>query len=314
MIVCPKCRQSEIDPQNACCKACGWHGTIQDGIPHLIDSVSRTAQAETGYEEHYEALAESDLGNPIVAVDWLEYQARNLVRYMGNIRGASVCDIGCGRGILARLLAKHGAAVTAVDMSISYLKHLSQADTSMRVLCCDADNLPFEDEFDAVVSTDVMEHTLRPGGFLYSVNHALKPGGKAYIRVPYKENLLAYAPQVGCAHPYVHLRSYNKALLRHIFSNAGFKIEQLRVDGFSLGTPWPWFLQQDTLLGGVYATFVRQARKRIGSDVEVNAWPPWFARIFMRPLEVVVCAKKTQSIVPAPGGTVFRLTECAAAQ
>lgn len=314
MIVCPRCRKEEIDCAQPRCSACGWRGRTVDGITVLLERPDDWMNSENSYERHYEALAAADLSVPIVTVDWLAYQARNLVRYMGDIRGASICDIGCGRGVLARLLLEAGATVTAVDMSLSYLKKLSGASDRLRVFACDADNLPFEDAFDAIASTDVMEHTLRPGGFLYSINHALKAGGKAYIRVPYKENLLAYAPQVGCPHPYVHLRSYNKQLLRDIFHDAGFKVERLRLDGFSLGTPRPWYLKPGKLRDQLYNSFVKRARERIKADAEVNAWPSWFARIFMRPLEIVVCARKIKTVVPAPGGTLFRLEDCVPAK
>jgi SAM-dependent methyltransferase len=267
----------------------------------------------SSYDKHYEQLAATDLDNPIVTVDWLECQARNLVRYIGPVDGLSVCDVGCGRGVLSRLLIEHGATVTAVDLSMAYLKNLSNAVPSIRVLCCDADSLPFEEEFDAIVSTDVMEHTLRPGGFLYSINHALKSGGTAYIRVPYRENLLAYAPQVGCLHPYVHLRSYNLPLLRDAFEGAGFSINRMYLDGFSLGTPQEWFNGRSAFRNDIYSKFVSYARSRLRSDADINSWPHWLVRIFMKPLEVVVCATKTKVIMPAPGGTVFRLEECALA-
>jgi 2-polyprenyl-3-methyl-5-hydroxy-6-metoxy-1,4-benzoquinol methylase len=312
MLVCPRCRKSEIDLSAPGCPECQWRGDLLQGIPRLLPELDshRTTTTNHAYEEHYEGLAKSDLSQPIIGLDYVGYQAQRLVRYMGNIKGMAVCDIGCGRGTLSTLLAQRGAHVTAVDLSLTYLKHLS-TDTNIRVICCDADNLPFEEEFDAVVSTDVMEHTLRPGGFLFSLNHSLKPGGLAYIRVPYRENLISYAPQLGCPHPLVHLRSYNRSLLRDIFAGAGFKVEGFHLDGFSLGTPRDRFTRANTRLAHWYLTFANWIRPRLRSEAEIALWPSWFAQILMRPLEIVVRARKTMVIEPAPGGTVYRLAPCA---
>jgi len=307
VIVCPRCRKSTIDLADPTCRNCRWRGDWVHGIPRLLVDPSDTKDSSSAYRGHYESLAASDLETPVLGVDYLGYQAQNLVRYIGRAGGLAVCDVGCGRGTLSTLLAGRGARVTAVDLSVNYLRQLGQSAGDIRMICCDADNLPFEEEFDLVVSTDVMEHTLRPGGFLYSVNSALKPGGRAYILVPYRENLLSYAPQLGCGHQLVHLRSYNKPLLRDIFGSAGFKVERFYLDGFSLGTPWPWLQRQNSMLAIRYNKFAERARARRRSEAAVTMWPSWLARLMMRPLEIVVRARKLKSIEPAPGGTMYRL-------
>jgi len=306
MVICPNCRQSAIDLARPNCEQCRWQGDSTDGIPRLL--VDRTGGDDTGsaYRGHYEALAAADLETPVLSLDYVGYQAQNLLRYIGPSDGLAVCDVGCGRGTLSTLLAQRGARVTAVDLSLDYLREVRQAADDIRLICCDADNLPFENEFDVIVSTDVMEHTLKPGGFLYSINRALKPGGRVYIRVPYRENLLSYAPQLGCAHPLVHLRSYNRPLLRDIFAGAGFKVERFYLDGFSLGTPRPWFRRRNAM-GVRYNQFAEWARAHLRSEAEVTTWPRRLAQLLMVPREVVVRARKCQVIEPAPGGTVYRL-------
>src|SRR5206468_1334103 len=97
--------------------------------------------------------------------------------------GARLLDVGCGPGRHAVLFARAGLAVTGVDVSQRFLdlaasrvraEHLSAA-----FFQADARRMPFEDEFDAVVS-------LCQGGFglmggddpvvLRRMFEALKPG------------------------------------------------------------------------------------------------------------------------------------------
>ncbi len=254
---------------------------------------------DLAYRDHYDKLAASDLQTPILDQDYAAGQLRNLMRRLGRVNGLEVCDLGCGAGTLTAALLGAGAEVTAVDISQVYLDRLSGLRVGL--VQADADDLPFYREFDLIVATDVMEHTLRPGGFLYSLNRSLKPRGVAVIRVPYRENLLAYAPQ-WCEHEFVHLRSYNKGLLRDTLRGAGFRVERFWLDGFSLSTPQPWFI--NTSLGNRYNLWAERAKRRYRADV-VTQWPAWLARLLMRPQEITVRATKIAEI--QMGGSMFEM-------
>jgi SAM-dependent methyltransferase len=70
--------------------------------------------------------------------------------------GARVLDVGCGPGRHAIEFAKAGYAVTGVDVSQRFLDIAAARARSEGVgagfFVCDARRMPFEDEFDAVVS------------------------------------------------------------------------------------------------------------------------------------------------------------------
>ncbi len=79
--------------------------------------------------------------------------------------GATALDNGCGDGTLAIMLAKRGVIVTACDISEANItkarRHAEEAgaETAIRFLVADAENLPFENNsFDWVVSSHVLEH------------------------------------------------------------------------------------------------------------------------------------------------------------
>lgn len=70
--------------------------------------------------------------------------------------GARVLDVGCGPGRHAVALAQAGLAVTGVDISAPFLEiaahQAREAGVSAAFFECDARRMPFDEEFDAVIS------------------------------------------------------------------------------------------------------------------------------------------------------------------
>src|SRR3990170_8901816 len=71
-------------------------------------------------------------------------------------KGARLLDVGCGPGRHAVAFAQAGLAVTGVDVSSRFLEIAAQSAREAGVKAsffeCDARQMPFDDEFDAVVS------------------------------------------------------------------------------------------------------------------------------------------------------------------
>jgi ubiquinone/menaquinone biosynthesis C-methylase UbiE len=114
---------------------------------------------------------------------------------VGPVSGQRICDVGCGEGVVARMLASRGAKVTGIDVSTRLLSHAEQRERStplgIRYLREDAQkmaNLP-DCGFDGIVSslalTDIPDLTattheifrvLRPAGFfVFAINHPCGP-------------------------------------------------------------------------------------------------------------------------------------------
>ena len=78
--------------------------------------------------------------------------------------GDKVLEVGCGEGVLAVLMSKKGAYVTAVDISEPNIKNakeysLKEGVDNIDFSISDAESLPFEDSsFDVVVADNVLEH------------------------------------------------------------------------------------------------------------------------------------------------------------
>jgi len=272
----------------------------------LLSNDDRQDMVFTRYLENYDRISLDDLGTPILDLRYVTHQAGNLASLVGDVSNADLLDLGCGQGFLTRTLLARGArSVWAVDISMHYLTQIGR-DARVRPICANAENLPFKDAFDVAVSTDVMEHVLNVGAFLFSLNRALRPGGRVYVRVPLKENLLAYAPQLGCPYRLVHLRTFDLPLMREALSGAGFRVERFRIDGFNLGSPRR-FWQGGPRRQKLYARFQRAVERHLADPTLVTTWPAWLAGAFMKPHELVVEAVKKKAIRPSsPNGYVLK--------
>ncbi len=103
------------------------------------------------------------------------------------LAGKAVLEIGPGGGGHSCLFKRHGASVTAVDITpqraISTAFKLGLvAGGEGRAYNADAENLPFRDNsFDIVYSNGVLHHSENTDRTIAEVLRVLKPGGKAVL-------------------------------------------------------------------------------------------------------------------------------------
>jgi 2-polyprenyl-3-methyl-5-hydroxy-6-metoxy-1,4-benzoquinol methylase len=103
---------------------------------------------------------------------------------IGTVHGLNVLDLGCGTGRHSLWLAANGATVTAVDFSEGMLaeaRRKSGAEKIRYVVHDLHERLPFNTEFDLVVSGLMLEHLHELGGFFGEVQRVLKPNGRAIL-------------------------------------------------------------------------------------------------------------------------------------
>lgn len=300
MIICPECTSEltavEISQSHiALCKKCGWKQNNHNGIPDFLTEDDRKNEMFLDYIENYDELARINIKKSNIDRKFLHNQSKNIVRYLQDIKGQKVCDLGLGQGFLTRELVAAGAnSVTAVDVSVSYLSQVADIENIIP-LQANAENLPFANEFDVIVSTDVMEHVINMGSFLYCVNRALKPDGRACIRIPYREGLLNYSPHAGYGHAFGHLRSFNKDLLKIYMKQAGFENLRFYLDGYSLGSPHE-YLYDTIWKKNQYHKLSAWLSKFAEHPADVTMWNSYLNRLIMRPVEIVVLASKAKEI------------------
>lgn len=95
--------------------------------------------------------------------------------------GASILEIGGGTGFQAKQLADHGYRIDAIDTVPSE----THSTTAVRVIGYDGRRFPFADRsYDAVFSSNVLEHIEEPGLIHAECRRVLKPAGYCVHVVP----------------------------------------------------------------------------------------------------------------------------------
>lgn len=117
--------------------------------------------------------------NPL-RLDWIDAQAR--------LTGKTVLDVGCGGGILAEAMARRGADVLGIDLSIKPLRvaqlhamesgvdHLSYREAAVETLAAE---LP--GHFDAITCMEMLEHVPDPSSVVAACAALVKPGGWVFF-------------------------------------------------------------------------------------------------------------------------------------
>lgn len=295
MLICPNCSSENFNSDRGQCLDCSWRRVDENGVHNYLTEKDRHSELVKKYIENYENLAAHNLNKSNIDRRFLRNQAKNVARYIGQIAGLIVCDLGIGQGFLCDELLNRGVkCIAAVDVSRSYLARFSMHDR-VELYLANAEHLPFKNEFDVLVSTDVMEHVLNVGSFLYCVNRALKVKGLAAIRVPYRENLLNYSPHTGYKYVFGHLRSFDKNLLKQHMQAAGFIVRSLHLDGYSPGTPQPYLYSTDRRKR-IYHKLLFFINKKLEHPGDATLWNSYLARLIMRPAELVVIAEKKYNL------------------
>lgn len=108
-------------------------------------------------------------------------------------------------------------------IGLDFFKGDSNWDYSNLDVGGDITNLPFKtNTIDMILNNNVLEHTSEPGKTIKEFYRVLKPGGHLILTVPQGW----YEHQV--PHDYFRFTSYG---LKHLFSEAGFKIEFIKPMG-----------------------------------------------------------------------------------
>ena len=236
MLICPDCHEPLAEPSD--CMHCGWSCEFVDRVPVLLSSFDRASPSFGDYRDNYDEIAADDLAESIQPAHYLARAAETLASYLGPVTGLRVCELGVGQGLLFdKLLASSPSSLTGVDISLAYLRRYRESGTMVNVVLANAENLPYQEAFDIVVASEILEHVLNAGDFLISLHRCLAAGGRAVVRVPYKEDLRQYARQNGCPYRFVHLRTFTRGSFVDMMQRAGFKTRRLHYDGYYLGSP-----------------------------------------------------------------------------
>ena len=147
-----------------------------------------------------------------------------------------VLDAGCGNGALVADLVADGYRVVGVDADARGLDHARRAVPGARfevaLFGSDPAALAPAGGFDAVVSTEVVEHLYAPHELAAFAFAALKPGGRLVISTPYHgylKNLALSLAGKWDTHldPHWHgghIKFWSRPTLTRLLQEAGFRV------------------------------------------------------------------------------------------
>jgi 2-polyprenyl-6-hydroxyphenyl methylase/3-demethylubiquinone-9 3-methyltransferase len=162
----------------------------------------------------------------------------------------SICDLGCGNGYLSGLLVERGFQVVGVDASASGVAIANAALGERASFTCARIDSRLAQKlgagrFDAVVSSDVIEHLYRPRDLIESARGLLNAGGWLVLGTPYHGYLKNLALSVvgrWDAHHSVawdggHIKFFSVKTLSRMVMDAGFEVRRFHYFG---RLPWLW--------------------------------------------------------------------------
>jgi SAM-dependent methyltransferase len=190
----------------------------------------------------------AELGAPVVGL-------------LAPVPGERILDLGCGDGFLTKKLADLGCSVLGVDASAAQVEAARNLGLDARV--ADAQNLPFEGEFDAVFSNATLHWMQDPDAAIDGAWRALKPGGR-FVGECGGEGCVALV-RGGLARALARRGHRIEDHNPWYFASAGEYAERLRARGFQVEScevfPRPTPLPKD-----------------------LRAWLETFAENFLRPI------------------------------
>lgn len=103
------------------------------------------------------------------------------------LAGKNVLDVGCGGGILAESMARHGATVTGIDMGEAPLEiaklHGLESGLSVDYQQTTAEEFAQSHpaQFDVVTCMEMLEHVPDPSSVVNACYQLVKPGGQVFF-------------------------------------------------------------------------------------------------------------------------------------
>jgi len=200
---------------------------------------------------YYEAYWESEEAPPArdPTTPARKRRLMDALRRLGIPEGSRILDLGCGTGEFTRFVADHGYQAFGVDIASTPIERARSRHPGVRFERLD-DNLGIPagpGTFDAVWSTEVIEHVLDVGAYLAEVRRVLRDDGLFILTTPYHarlKNVLVclakfdrhFDPEGG------HIRFFDRRGLERCLARAGLQ----PVEWSGIGRCWPlhrtWFV------------------------------------------------------------------------
>ena len=133
------------------------------------------ANADSGHHHKY-------LINPLLEMVYSAYPP------LKNQPKPRILDIGCGNGSLTNLIAQKGYEVIGLEESKSGVQLAKEKFPDCRFIQGSIYDLPYTEigeQFDIIISCEVIEHLFEPKAIVRNTKQLLKPNGRLILTTPY---------------------------------------------------------------------------------------------------------------------------------
>lgn len=143
------------------------------------------------------------------------------------LEGKKILEVGCGTGDFLQFLCSKNLELSGSDYSNVYLDKAKERNLPVKLFKADLLDdkfwLPYENKFDSVIVSEVIEHIQNDSKALYTIFRILKPSGILILTVPAFNFLFSkHDEKIG------HFRRYTKKSTSNIVESTGFSIEKIR--------------------------------------------------------------------------------------
>lgn len=150
-----------------------------NGIPIFYSNSEGDTPWETYFRKTLEEKGDSEAANGYISVKNFRFLRENVLRLIGDVRGLTILDIGCGTGHFSQSLAGEnyllGIDISSEMLSLARNKGLHAIQSS-------GDNLPIPDKsFDMALSVNVIQTIPRGKELIREMMRVIKPGGRAVV-------------------------------------------------------------------------------------------------------------------------------------
>lgn len=194
--------------------------------------------------------------------------------------GKRILDLGCGKGGISLVLANEGALVYSTDVDSDMLtmtRDLSKTlKLDLKVINCDAENLPFQNSFfDAIVLFNVMEHIPNKDNkrenTISEISRVLRRNGLFFMSAP---NIFSLREGHSVKETHFAIPFLPRKVLRHMIEKQGDQV-------------CPDF---ERIKGVNYFKLKKVLAKNGFAIQEVNQRKPYFTSLFHQHI-FVICKK-----------------------
>ena len=164
---------------------------------------------EESWERHQSYAIDTEIEGKYEQGHWGSGRATAIVEAIPD--GSLVLEMGCNSGGLSMLLMQNGCLVHGVDVApIMVMRAYAKG---VRAKVAPAEDTGFEaNHFDAVITSELLEHVYEPGDVLKEVARVLKPGGILVGTVPHEKSFNTKRCSLDDHH--YHARTFDEESLR----------------------------------------------------------------------------------------------------